>query len=735
MKKSILILMILVIIQFLCAQPWQTDNSLFNPSGIPSLTFSQPRCADFDGDGDMDFMLGGSGDAPIYIQNIGTATIPHFAVGPDLGANINYLNAELAITGDIDGDGDLDIVTGGYLGLTLYLNTGTATNPQYPAQVGFFGDLGLGNYPVPDLADVDGDGDLDLLIGLSEDGGVKVFFNIGSPTIAQFSADSVLVIGDIGLYAYPIFCDFDHDGDQDIFCGRDLNGFIYYENQGSPLSPNWVPNSGAFAGLGGDTYWNSPDLVDLNNDGLFDLIYGNADGPLACYMNTGSLASPVWTLNTALFGGVIDVGGASSPFFYDWDGDGDLDMFTGSQMGEIYYFENIGTQHAPAWQEDSSYFSSIDHSIYSAVAVGDVNADGRPDLIVGDLNGQLFYHRNTGTGLVWETTFLTNTALGGWGCPRLLDFDHDGDLDIVAGNEDGNLKYFRNQGSPRAPDWVEQPNFFPGIDVVYNASPSFADIDGDGDYDFVVGNLMGNLKCYMREGHNWVLNPSFASGITTTQNAAPALVDLDYDGDWDIVLGDYDGTFSYHRNLLYSAAVLNPPLDLMAEGTSLLTLLWSPPATGSTSPFQRYNVYLDGALLGTTTELAWILEGLVPDTSYNVGVSAQYFAGESLPITLQVTPVGIDDLIQPQTALQIWPNPFNPSTTISFTVPASGNARVEIFNLRGQIVRRWIHIGAGTQNLSWDGRDQMGQPLSSGIYFCRLLHPQKTEVKRMTLVK
>jgi hypothetical protein len=122
----------------------------------------------------------------------------------------------------------------------------------------------------------------------------------------------MLSIGDVGLYAYPVFADLDHDGDQDILCGRDGQGFIYYQNNGSSTSPDWQPFNDLFSGLGSGTYWNSPDLADLNGNGTLDLLYGTANGPLKIYFNLAR-TRPRLAENTSIFGGVIDVGGASNP--------------------------------------------------------------------------------------------------------------------------------------------------------------------------------------------------------------------------------------------------------------------------------------------------------------------------------------------------------------------------------------------------------------------------------------
>ena len=550
MKKKFIIFLVLVLFSFsLNAQPWQQNDEMFNSSGVPSLPFSQPRFADLDGDGDQDMILGNLNDVPVYIENLGTPTNPIFAPGFEIFTGISPLDAEMGVCADLDNDGDLDFITGGYTGLNFFENIGTMYLPIFQKVSGFFAGLNAGQNPVPDLADVDDDNDLDMVVGLSENGGVKIYLNTGTPESAQFSESNIIIIGDVGLYAYPVFCDLDDDGDQDIVVGRDVYGFIYYQNNGTPQSGIWVVDEYIFIGLGSDTYWNSPDLVDLNGDGTFDLIYGTAEGPLHYYENNGTSSTPSWLENTTLFGGVLDVGGASNPFFYDFDGDGDYDMVSGSQMGDIIYFENVGTAYAPAWEENNSYFASIDHSIYSAITLGDVNNNGLPDAIVGDLSGHFYFHRNTGFNYVFESDVLSFVALGGWSDPRLVDMDNDNDMDIVAGNENGNLFYFENQGTPSVPDWVEVAGYFGSIDVGADCAPTVGDLTMNDNLDVVTGDLFHEVQFFENIEGTWTENPYPVSGISGGQNATPALVDLDNDGDLDLALGNYDGTFNYYENL------------------------------------------------------------------------------------------------------------------------------------------------------------------------------------------
>jgi len=529
-------------------QDWQQDDGIFNPSGIPSLQFSQPRLADLDDDDDFDLILGSLDEAPLYFRNAGGVASPEFEPGDDIFAPIGLLDAEMGVGVDLDGDDDLDLVTGGYTGLHLWDNVGSATVPVFAHVDGFFAGLAVGSSPVPTFADLDGDGDQDLVVGLSGDGRLKFYPNSGSPVAAVFTEATAEVWFDVGLYAYPYLCDLDNDLDFDLMVGRDGPGFHFYRNVGDATTWQWQADHAVFADLAGSTFWNSPCLVDLTDDGLVDLVYGTSAGPLQYFVNTGSAGTPVWTANSSLFGGVLDVGAASSPVFFDFDDDGDLDLASGSQLGDIRYFANVGTAAAPAWLADHAYFSSIDHSIYAAVTLGDVDDDGLADAIVGDLSGQLFFHRNTGSGFVYDSTVFQGVDVGSWSVPRLVDMDGDLDLDLVVGNEAGGLVYYLNQGQVDDPDWVIVAGFFGGIDVGSNCVPTLGDFDHDEDLDLVTGSLFNEVRYYENVEGSWIRDTTILAGITVGQNAAPALADLDADGDLDLTVGHYGGTFNYFEN-------------------------------------------------------------------------------------------------------------------------------------------------------------------------------------------
>ncbi len=545
-RKTLLMTLVTLTLSLnLYAGGWEYNSNMFNPSGVPSLTFSQPRFADMDADGDLDMILGSGVGGPLFLSNIGSKTSPKFVLSDNIFSSISELDAEVSVAYDIDADGDLDIICGGYTGLNLYRNIGNAINASFVKVDDFFNDINEGGNPVPDMGDIDNDGDLDLIVGKSESGEIRIFTNSGSDTSAIFLSSNALTLDDVGLYAYPVFTDLDNDGDLDIVSGKDGYGIVYYRNTGTASAPVWSGYGGLFPSIGTTTYFNSPAMVDINNDGKIDLIYGNHDGPLKYFKNTGSSTSPKWSENTSLFGGTIDIGAASTPFFVDKDRDGDLDMITGTQAGDIKLYRNDGNANTPAFTYSTTY-TPLKHSIYSSVSFAEANGNTSYEALVGDLSGNIYYH--TGSGYNFTTTSMNIGNHGAWSAPRFIDMDHDGDMDIVVGDEDGYISYYENTGSSTQPLWSIIFDYFDSLKVGDNVVPAFADLDFDGDYDLLAGCGSYKLKYFENQDGNWVEDTTMVQGLVAKQNAAPAFADLDGDGDQDLIIGNYDGYFDYYEN-------------------------------------------------------------------------------------------------------------------------------------------------------------------------------------------
>src|SRR5262245_16938570 len=196
-----------------------------------------------------------------------------------------------------------------------------------------------------------------------------------------------------------------------------------------------------------------------------------------------------------------DVGEWSTPALGDVDGDGDLDAVVGkATFGTLVYFKNTGSATSPVYQEQDADnpFDDVSVGSYSAPALGDVDADGDLDLVMGTGEGTLVYFKNTGTAAspVYEQQQDADNPWGGidvgdYSIPSLGDVDGDGDLDLVVGESHGTLVYFKNTGSATTPVYQQQQgaaNPLGGIRLVSYPTPALGDLDGDGDLDLVVGN-------------------------------------------------------------------------------------------------------------------------------------------------------------------------------------------------------------------------------------------------------
>lgn len=332
---------------------------------------------------------------------------------------------------DIDADGDYDLFVSVLYdptvskSLMFYENLGTAQAANHNLTItDFLKTLDVGNNSMPVFADIDADSDLDLFIGSLNNplGSIHFLENIGSQSNPDFYySDSVFfgISGDLSIS--PGFGDLDGDDDLDLIIGK-FNGTLeLYLNTGNVNSPQFLSSTPVVNDTGGVIDVGSaaiPFLFDMDNDTDLDLIVGAFNGKFYFYENIGNSTNLIFNYNDSYFLG-LDVGDNSSPFILDYNEDGAYDLFSGSRDGEFFYFRNDGTNAAPVWNEITQQFISDDFGGNTYPVFVDFDNDTDLDIILGNVKGGLYLYNNTEISNVdeWEKTIVDNYSLNAFPNP------------------------------------------------------------------------------------------------------------------------------------------------------------------------------------------------------------------------------------------------------------------------------------------------------------------------------
>jgi len=260
-----------------------------------------------------------------------------------------------------------------------------------------FGLTDVGFYAAPTFTDIDGDGDLDAFVG-NKDGNTLFYRNTGSASNPVFAAPTTNPFGltDVGLYAAPTLADIDGDGDLDAFVGELLGNTLFYRNTGSASNPVFAaPTTNPFGLTKVPGYIASPILADIDGDGDLDAFVGNNDGNKLFYHNTGSASNPVFAAPTTNPFGLTKVGLYAAPTFADIDGDGDLDAFVGDIGGNTFFYRNTGSANNPVFATPpTNPFGLSNVGLSSKPTFADIDGDGDLDAFVGDFSGNIFFYKN-----------------------------------------------------------------------------------------------------------------------------------------------------------------------------------------------------------------------------------------------------------------------------------------------------------------------------------------------------
>lgn len=295
---------------------------------------------------------------------------------------------------------------------TLLLGPSLADAQNFaPPLVNPFG-INLGMYNgFQNFADIDGDGDLDLIFQSYEyDNGtytMNVILNQGTPQAPNFTSSNVLQnpFGlESGYTTQPVLIDLDNDSDLDIISGGLGDGAFYYqENTGTATQPAFGNLEVNPFNLSNTTEYNLLTAADIDNDGDIDLLGGGQYAQLFFFENIGSPTTPLFDDPVINPFNINPNGEIVIPTLADIDGDGDNDLFYmtyGNEIATIVYVENTGTVSSPFFENPiASPFGITTKNIQVPIlSAADIDSDGDQDIFINNIyysyDSQFFFYEN-----------------------------------------------------------------------------------------------------------------------------------------------------------------------------------------------------------------------------------------------------------------------------------------------------------------------------------------------------
>ncbi|MFT5148154.1 MAG: hypothetical protein ACI86P_000831 [Flavobacteriales bacterium] len=529
--------------------------------------------SDYNCDGKVDIFTHRSSGIRLY-ENTGSLNNPSFVLRND------FIQAEA----DLDGD---------------------------PINFGIY----VSSVDIPAFDDIDGDGDIDILTFAQQGTTVQLYINHSMELFGN--CDSLafeLANNCYGQFSESII-------NEDIFLGNEADCPFNVLN---PLRNSETPRETQKSG--GAHSGSSICMIDTDQNGYKDLLIGDISsrslnlvsiGPSSTNLDSATNITedfPVLTntVNTEFF---------ATAYYLDVDNDGVKDLLASpsnsnesEDVFNSYYYKNDGANDLliPNYQQkDFLVDQMIDVGTGSFPNTVDYNSDGLMDLIItnkgyyqlgGDYEAHMLLFLNTGTAIAPEFTLLdddyldlSTSGLGRYLYPTFGDLDDDGDQDMLVGNEDGKIYYFEN--SADAGQTLQFTIPFQSImdntddpvpmDIGLNAAPQLIDISGDGLLDLVIGERNGNINYFKNQGNanNWSfeleddslgnmtidLNQDLIGyGIQQifSQNDELKMIVGTQEGNlllYDNISGNLDGTFNLVADHILDANLIERAAPLLAD--------------------------------------------------------------------------------------------------------------------------------------------------------------------------
>ena len=526
------------------------------------------------------------------------------------------------------------------------------------------------------------------------------------------------LVGD--TYVGPVFHDLDSDGTLDVIVVAGNILYVFDHNgkirDGWPQMSGRAPLPASVGDLDGD---DSPDIAVSG---------GWPTAQIRVYTSWG----------TVLPGFPVALpqqndGTCSNPVFVDLDGDGDLEVGAASELG-ISFFHADGSPVVGwpyTWSSDEGYLTPQ----WCAPAVGDLDGDGKPEVVVGNkaypTHGVHVVRANGLSMPGWPK--FTNPV---WASPALADLDMDGDLEIILKTGDsgyyGHSLYVWHHTGESMIGW---PRTICEDGDSSRGSPAVADINGNGLLNIITDTSDGFLHVFNIIG-NYL--PGWPKHVAEHIMSSPVVIDIDGDGVMEIFVSYWTSFTQYIGGWRLDGTAIQGFPQALVSGT-----VWKAHSQPHVADLEG-----DGDLELTVTSFndydGWVHMIPIPSGTFNPDKGDTYWpryrrndhATGLVPVK-GASSIPVNQPPRSRTFLSIWPNPFNPRTMINFECQDTGPVQLAVYDLAGRrvalLVDGWLE--SGNHERVWNGCDITGRSVAAGQYLVRLKTRDGTDVQKVVLVK
>lgn len=640
-------------------------------------------------------------------------TVVDHAVMNIEGGELPFLEIDSYFVAELTGDFDGNVNPGESIALRIRLsnkhNFSTATNivgtihcddprATITDSIGTWNDIAAGSSGLNllDPFSIDFDNGIGVC---TIDFTLHVTSNIVYSAGLDFSIDVVMVQAGWpielinGVSGGPALVDINNNGEIDVIFG-DKNGNVHCRDKSGNEFPGFPFDTG-------NQIYGSVAIADINNDDELNIVVGSRSNNIYVLKPNGdvlfSFASTGYILCT--------------PVISDIDNNGSYEIIFQTASKDLYVIDSSGVNYLnfPITLPSAMYMNA-------GVAVADINGDNLKEILVGCSDGNV-YCINTSADTIWtaETSGTICSA------PTIVKFQND--YKIVAGTSTGKLYIISSDGVVE--DEITLSGGIRTSPVVVNLDNG--DISDFADLEIIVGTMTGKL--YVVDWAGNILS-GFPYDTGTAIESTPIIADIDDNGMFDIIFGcNDDNLYAITSN---GGIVTDFPIYCSYD-------IKSPPTIADIDEDGDYEI-----VFGTINGL-WIIDYKSAYSDSSIMWPMYRYNLKRTGLVDWTQPPGIDNSYSQYKYFieQNFPNPVKTSTTISFGLAANDNknVRINIYNIKGQLVKkcevsRQVGTKCGVNELTWNGRDSNGNKAANGIYFYRLeTDDYKSEIKKMILLR